>query len=106
MKQTIQLLATVIIVTIIFACNNSIPSDQFDSKFFEGNWTYRSLRNIQDEKIPFCEANTSITKKDSCLCKSPLEFATAVMRFKSSKGDSIFGILDMGEGFALNLRVN
>jgi hypothetical protein len=28
------------------------------------------------------------------------------MRFKSSKGDSIFGILDMGEGFALNLRVN
>src|SRR5438552_3839765 len=89
MKQTIQLLATGLIVTVIFACNNSNSklTAQFDSKFFEGNWTYRSLHNYPID-TPFCN----------------LEFATAVMRFQKIAGDSIFGVLDMGEGYALNLK--
>lgn len=102
MKQAIHLFAIGLIV--LFACNTKKKSDPFDSKFFEGNWTYRSLRNVQNENIPFCVVDSSIQKKDSCGCKSPLEFATAVMRIQSSKGDSIFGLLDMGEGYALNLK--
>ena len=86
MKQAIQLLTTGLIVTILFACNNN-SREKFDSKYFQGNWTYRSLLNLPID-TPFCH----------------LEFATAVMRFQKKSGDSIFGILDMGEGMSLNLK--
>jgi hypothetical protein len=57
------------------------------SEYFKGNWTYRSLHNFPID-TPFCD----------------LEFATAVMRFERIDKDSIFGILDMGDGYALNLK--
>ena len=87
MKRVIQLSAIGLFVLVLFACNNNKQPDQFDSKFFDGNWTYRSLHNFPID-TPFCN----------------LEFATAVMRFQKHSGDSIFGVLDMGEGFSLNLK--
>lgn len=66
--------------------NSDKQPNQFDSKYFGGNWTYRSLHNAP--------ANTPF---------SNLEFATAVMRFTKHSGDSFWGVLDMGTGYALNL---
>lgn len=62
-------------------------TEKFDAKFFEGNWTYRSLHNAP--------INTAF---------SQLEFATAVMRFQKTSEDTITGVLDMGTGFALKLE--
>lgn len=87
MKRTIQVSATGLLFVIIAAFNSNKGPAQFDSKYFNGNWTYRSLHNAP--------ANTPFAN---------LEFATAVMRFKNNSGDSIFGVLDMGPGYALNLR--
>jgi hypothetical protein len=86
MKLTIQLLSTGLIATVLFACNNKI-TEKSESKFLEGNWTYRSMLNLPID-TPFCH----------------LEFATAVIRFQKITGDSIFGVLDMGEGMTLNLK--
>ena len=87
MKSAIHLLAIGLLITVLFACNNKAPSNQFNSKYFDGNWTYRSLHNFPID-TPFCN----------------LEFATAVMRFQKHSEDSIFGVLDMGEGYTLNLK--
>ena len=87
MKRTIHLLATGLLSVFLVAFNSHNSSTQFDAKHFIGNWTYRSLRNLP-MGTPF----------------SNLEFATAVMRFKKTSGDSIFGVLDMGPGYALNLK--
>ncbi len=89
MKRIIQLSAIGLLVAVIFAFNSNKKIDQFDSKYFDGNWTYRSLHNFPID-TPFCN----------------LQFATAVMRFKKHSRDSIFGVLDMGKGFALNLEGN
>ena len=87
MKRTIHLSATGLLFVVIVAFNSNKVPAQFDSKYFNGNWTYRSLYNAP--------ANTPFAN---------LEFAQAVMRFKNNSGDSIFGILDMGPGYALNLK--
>ena len=87
MKRTIYLLATGLLAVILFAFNSDNSSNTFDAKYFIGNWTYRSLRNLPIE-TPFPN----------------LEFATAVMRFQKTSGDSIFGVLDMGPGYTLNLK--
>ena len=87
MKRTIRLSATALLFVVTVAFNSNKGPAQFDSKYFNGNWTYRSLYNAP--------ANTPFAN---------LEFAQAVMRFKNNSGDSIFGILDMGPGYALNLR--
>ena len=87
MKRTIQLSAAGLLFVVLVAFNSNKKPDQFDSKYFDGNWTYRSLYNAP--------AGTPFPN---------LEFATAVMRFKRHAGDSIFGVLDMGTGFALNLK--
>ena len=87
MKRTIYLLATGLLAVILFAFNSDNSSNPFDAKYFIGNWTYRSLRNLPVE-TPFPN----------------LQFATAVMRFQKTSGDSIFGVLDMGPGYTLNLK--
>ena len=87
MKRTIYLLATGLLTVILFAFSSNNPSNQFDAKYFIGNWTYRSLRNLP--------MGTPFTN---------LKFAEAVMRFQRISGDSIFGVLDMGIGYALNLK--
>ena len=87
MKQTTRLSATGLLFIMLVAFTSGKERHQFDSTFFDGNWTYRSLHNAPME-TPFAN----------------LEFATAIMRFKKHSGDSIFGILDMGPGYALNLR--
>ncbi|WP_298325525.1 hypothetical protein [uncultured Dokdonia sp.] len=70
-----------------FSCNTE--KDKVDNNFISGEWVYRSMHNIADEKIPFCE-------QDSTDCKNNLEFATAIMRLNSKNG-IINGELDMGQ---------
>ena len=82
-----HLFTTGLLAVIIFSFSQNYPHDQIDAKYFNGDWTYRSLRNLPIE-TPF----------------SDLQFATAVMRFQKCSGDSIFGVLDMGKGWALNLK--
>lgn len=67
-----------------------------DNPKLNGRWVYRSLLNIPDENVPFCT-------QDSTGCNSNLEFATAVMILEST-GNSISGVLDMGEYGKLNLK--
>ncbi|MEO6734092.1 MAG: hypothetical protein ABIN01_22920 [Ferruginibacter sp.] len=86
MKRITPLFATVILFVVLVAFNSKAPAP-FESALLEGNWTYRSLHNAP--------ANTPF---------SNLEFATAIMRFKKISGDSISGILDMGTGYALQLK--
>src|SRR6185436_15696465 len=66
--------------------NGNTAAAQFDPKYFDGNWTYRSLHNAP-MATPFAN----------------LEFATAVMRFTKHSGDSFSGVLDMGSRWTLNL---
>ena len=87
MKRTSQLFAVALLFVLIVAFNSHKEPEKLDSKYFDGNWTYRSLYNTA-ASTPFAN----------------LEFATAVMRFTKNSGDSIFGVLDMGSGYALNLR--
>ena len=87
MKRPIQLSAAGLLFVVIVAFNSNKGPQQLDSKYFNGNWTYRSLHNAPPN-TPFAN----------------LEFASAVMRFKNNSGDSIFGVLDMGTGYALKLR--
>ena len=87
MKKTILLSATGLMVLVLFAFTSHTKPMQFDSKYFDGNWTYRSLRNLPIN-TPFGD----------------LQFATATMRFNKHAGDSIFGVLDMGPGNALILK--
>lgn len=75
----------VLCATLLFAFGKKPGPSQ--AGFFTGSWTYRSLINAP-MNTPFAD----------------LEFATAVMRFQRTAGDSIFGILDMGPGWALNLK--
>jgi len=85
--RKVAFVITGLISSIIIICCNKKSQPAFDNKFFKGTWTYRSLNNYPID-TPFCH----------------LEFATAVMKFDSISNDSIFGILDMGEGSALNLK--
>lgn len=87
MQRTIQLSATLLLFVVLVAFISNKTPVPFEAKLLEGNWTYRSLHNAP--------ANTPF---------SNLEFATAVMRFTKTTGDSIFGILDMGTGYTLNLK--
>jgi hypothetical protein len=86
MKQAKLTLAIGLLV-ILFSYNQPKPDNNSDAKFFEGRWTYRSLHNFPID-TSFCN----------------LEFATAVMIFEKTKGDSIVGILDMGDFGKLNLH--
>lgn len=61
-----------------------------------GEWVYRSMLNIPDESVPFCNS-------DSTGCNSRIEFATAVMKLNSTD-IQITGVLDMGEFGKLNLK--
>ena len=87
MKRTIYVFITVLLVAILVAFKNNNPANKSDASFFKGNWTYRSLRNLP-MGTPFPN----------------LKFAEAVMRFQRISGDSVFGVLDMGAGYALNLK--
>ena len=87
MNRTIYQLIIGLLAVSLVAFNRLHSSDHFDAKHFIGNWTYRSLRNLP--------MGTPFTN---------LKFAEAVMRFQRTSGDSVFGVLDMGPGYALNLK--
>lgn len=73
-------------LTLFICCDEK---QAFDNNFINGEWVYRSMHNIPNENIPFCE-------QDSLECKNNLEFATAIMRLASKDG-IIDGELDMGK---------
>ncbi len=54
-----------------------ITTNRIDGSFFNGSWTYRSLLNDADWKLPFDQ----------------LQFANAIMDLKTVGKDSITGIL-------------
>ena len=87
MKRIIYGLPIILFAVTLFAFSGNHIVGQSDAGFFKGNWTYRSLRNLP--------MGTPFTN---------LKFAEAVMRFQRISGDSIFGVLDMGPGYALNLK--
>lgn len=89
MKQTILTLIIGLVIFSLFSCTQKKTTNNFDVQFFEGRWTYRSLHNFPID-TPFCN----------------LEFATAVMKFEKMSGDTIIGILDMGDFGILNLHGN
>lgn len=85
MKKTIIL---AFLIPFFIACNRSEETEQ-NYEFLNGDWVYRSMHNVPDENIPFCE-------QDSTNCKNNLEFATAIMRLNVKDG-IIDGELDMGQ---------
>lgn len=77
------------LIIVLYSCNNQNKIQVASDDLISGEWVYRSMHNIPDENIPFCE-------KDSIDCKNNLEFATAIMRLNSKNG-VISGELDMGQ---------
>jgi len=91
MKQVI------ILISILYLSFTSC-TDKTNYNFLNGEWVYRSVLNIDDETVPFCQF-------DTIKCINNLEFATAVMTLQYSNSN-ISGELDMGQDGKLIMSGN
>jgi hypothetical protein len=51
---------------LLISCDSKNNALKFDTSYFKGDWVYRSMLNIPDEKVPFSRVDSTMSLECSC----------------------------------------